>query len=485
MEEESKLQGPYIPFYKNPPTKTINLDDLETLCFKRVATLKLIELESEAGDEFENIHKRLKKKLQDQGVDIMLNHVRDAKTIEEDNIAHFMLRLAYCRTDEHRRWLILQETRLFRHILYAQTEKDQVKLKGLLKEKKLEYEEVNKDEWIKLRSKILRDTTHQEKYDDKMKQLETTHLYDDRANLQLEINDLDKIDEKLRNEYFKFDFLKGLALVGSRKCFVHSGFIYLHSSQLFTIIAEEFRKELRDVLQYTYRHMGQIIKDPRMQELLKYVSRKEVLEFEYDEKTKVSGKVNLATIDFFARSDHFPPCMKFLHEKLTEDHHLKHFGRLQYGLYLKGIGLSMDESMAFWKKKFAGKIDGEKFDKAYTYNIRHSYGKEGKRTDYTPWACGKIISQVPGANEYHGCPFKYFKDETMSDFLLKKYHLSSDQLIPIMEKKREGACQVACIKLWDATHEIDTKDNVGNHPNAYFSSSLECESLQESKGAKK
>lgn len=46
----------------------------------------------------------------------------------------------------------------------------------------------------------------------------------------------------------------------------------------------------------------------------------------------------------------------------------------------------MDESMQFWKKKFSGKMDGEKFDKQYSYNIRHSYGKEGKRTDYTPWS---------------------------------------------------------------------------------------------------
>lgn len=231
--------------------------------------------------------------------------------------------------------------------------------------------------------------------------------------------------------------------------------------------------------------MPAIVKDQRLAELLKYVSRKELLEFEYDEKTSVKGTVNLANIDFFAKSAHYPPCMKVLHEKLTDDHHLKHYGRLQYGLYIKGIGLSMDEGMNFWKHKFAGKIDGDKFDKIYGYNIRHSYGKEGKRTDYTPWSCSKIIAQIPGAGEYHGCPFKYFKDEVLSDFLLKKYHLSADQLLPIMDKKREGACQVSCIKLWDATHDIDTKDNVGNHPNAYFSSSLESENLRAEKSKPK
>lgn len=35
---------------------------------------------------------------------------------------------------------------------------------------------------------------------------------------------------------------------------------------------------------------------------------------------------------------HFPMCMRSLHENLRKDHHLKHFGRLQYGLFLKVLG---------------------------------------------------------------------------------------------------------------------------------------------------
>jgi DNA primase large subunit len=60
------------------------------------------------------------------------------------------------------------------------------------------------------------------------------------------------------------------------------------------------------------------------------------------------------------------------------------------------------------------KMDGDKFERNYSYNIRHMFGQEGKRNDYRPWNCNKVLNQqAPGQGEYHGCPFKTFGDENM------------------------------------------------------------------------
>ena len=61
---------------------------------------------------------------------------------------------------------------------------------------------------------------------------------------------------------------------------------------------------------------------------------------------------------------------------------------------MKGIGLTVDEAMQFWKQEFSKKgIDGDKFEKNYAYNIRHMFGQEGKRNDYKSWNCTKVINQ--------------------------------------------------------------------------------------------
>lgn len=73
-----------------------------------------------------------------------------------------------------------------------------------------------------------------------------------------------------------------------------------------------------------------------------------------------------------------------------------HTAASSQSIFSQGIGLPLEESLKFWRTEFGPKIPPDTFDKQYAYNVRHSYGKEGKRTEYTPHSCIKIISSVPG-----------------------------------------------------------------------------------------
>lgn len=77
--------------------------------------------------------------------------------------------------------------------------------------------------------------------------------------------------------------------------------------------------------------------------------------------------------------------MQHLHKKLRHDSHLKYGGRQQYGLFLKSVGLTLEDALAFWRRSFSGKVTDDKFQKEYAYNVRHNYGQEGKRANYAPF----------------------------------------------------------------------------------------------------
>lgn len=44
----------------------------------------------------------------------------------------------------------------------------------------------------------------------------------------------------------------------------------------------------------------------------------------------------------------------------------------------------MDEAVVFWRRMYGSTMSDDKFNKEYKYNIRHSYGQEGKRANYPP-----------------------------------------------------------------------------------------------------
>lgn len=99
--------------------------------------------------------------------------------------------------------------------------------------------------------------------------------------------------------------------------------------------------------------------------------------------------------------------MRVLHKALRKNHHLTHGGRIQYCLFLKGIGISLSDAMILWKNEFTKIMDEAMFNKEYSYQVRFAFGQEGSRRDYQPFTCLKIMESIVGPRDYHGCPFKH------------------------------------------------------------------------------
>ncbi|CAI5532711.1 unnamed protein product [Closterium sp. Naga37s-1] len=198
-------------------------------------------------------------------------------------------------------------------------------------------------------------------------------------------------------------------LVASRRVYLEKGFAFVPRDQLAAIVVGQFRAKLSKALVATNRKWLAHIQEDEQDRLTPVI---EALSTRYlgpdFSQPGETAEVSLRDLDVVARQS-FPLCMRHLFFKLREEHHLRHGGRMQLGLFLKGIGLRLEDALTFWRSEFSRKMGVERFDKEYAYAIRHNYGKEGKRTDYTPFSCVKVIMSTPGVGDHHGCPFKHLQ----------------------------------------------------------------------------
>ncbi|XP_062578501.1 DNA primase large subunit-like [Saccostrea cucullata] len=428
-----------LQFYKLPPTETISLQEFEEFAIERLKVLKAIENAGirymRGSDEYNALVEKEIKKTKLHRI-TRTDFSVDDNEYRMDHISHFILRLAYCRSEDLKRWFLQQELDLFRYRFTKETAEGKQKF---LQDNSLDYNPISEEE----KNKVLQDLI---------------------ASAGKNSSTADTV------EYFKVPFTEVLDLVRGRKVFLHKGFAYVPKDDMISILITHYRAHLSQQLALTSRALPQLEEDNRLLPMLSGLSKR-YLGQDYSSKKSNMGKITAEMIDTLSKQS-FPPCMQNLHQAMKRDHHLKHGGRMQYGLFLKGIGLSLEEALRFWKMEFTKIMDGEKFDKQYSYNIRHNYGKEGKRADYTPYSCNKIImSNAPGPGDNHGCPFRH----TDADLLAQKLRLqgiNKDFTEKIMKFTREGHYQIACKWYFDATHSgTDDPDTAINHPNQYFDES--------------
>ncbi|XP_076944999.1 putative DNA primase large subunit [Bidens hawaiensis] len=421
-----------LPLYRTAPVLEVRLEDFERFAVDRLIVLRGISdglARGKKPDDMEKLVRDLWK--------ANMRHPRASEDLNKDLISHFVLRLVYCRSEELRKWFLSMETTLFRYRFKLENS-DHL---ALMNELGITYEVVSATEFG------------------------DSNL---RENLNLVAR---SVNQPLPTPggLFKVSFEQVPELVATRKVFIQKGYAYVGVNQVVSFVVPHFRSHLSKALVLTNRKWTSMIREQEKDRLTPIVEAlaTSYLGPDYGQDREF-GEISLKDIDQVARTS-FPLCMQHLFNALREDHHLKHGGRMQLGLFLKGVGLKLDDALAFWKAEFSQKVGSERFDKEYAYGIRHNYGKEGKRTDYTPYSCQKIILSTPGVGDHHGCPYRHFSEENLRA-ALGNMGVSSRALEDIIEKAKTRHYQLACTLTFEALHNTSCDAGI-NHPNQYFSES--------------
>lgn len=455
-----------LSFYDLPPQGEITLEEFEKWAIDRLKILQEIQSCISRNKPVKEIAIIIKPQLQKllptttSTPDAFLER-------KKDYYSHYILRLCFCRTKELRESFVRSETLLFKIRFNMLTTADQTKFVQSLNLPLLQF--ISDEEKTQLAAQLYQTAS---------------------PLLQFQLNLNDEQQRKAyfaRERYIKLPFENVIELVGNRQVFIKDGFAYLPQFQQLNLLASEFSNNISESLIKTFQYLPRLNEDDRLLPILTHLSSGYTVT-DFDQTDGQFGdnsdnEINAESVWSPEIMKHYPLSVKYLLEGLKRNHHLRYNGRQQLSLFLKGIGLSADESLKFFAKAFTdgGNMTMDKFNKEYRYNFRHNYGLEGNRINYRPWDCRTILSKPrPGRGDYHGCPFRDWSHEKLTSEL-QKMNMTPSQISSVLDSCTKGEYTVANTKVFEFTHDFNGSDpdiddqTLIAHPNLYFERSRQLE----------
>lgn len=369
----------------------------------------------------------------------------DEETINNDKASHFLLALIMCKTDREINWFLRQESLLY-------------------------YCRIRKPKFGKPKYDMYKILSHLGL---------KLHLFD--ANNNNDNIDINKIrfrrKQSLKEKIYYIKFTEAIHLLPSRAYYLHKGNLYILEYDLPKLFIRVFQQNQKNILLKIKANAVNMEKDHRIKEII-LAFQKEKEKYRIQETVKITREVKndekIKTMDEVDKYSErcFPLCMCLIERHLNKYSHLMHQGRLQYTLFLKSAGLPIEEAIKFFQKKFEKKTTLAQFEKNYVYYIRHAYGLEGKKTNYLPYNCDKLINMNPPMGyECHGCPFRNYSGEDLGKILVT-CNLRDTDIEDILIKKSRKLYQMCCMKYFEGKFIGSSGERVSVHPNKYFTTAM-------------
>ena len=445
--------GKTLDLYDKKPEGEISMHEFEQFALDRKRVLSGIESAYSKGLKHEERKATIDKLLGQYLPERNWDEAQLTEDRRKDHVSHSILCFTYSRTRDLQNWLLRQEDRLFKHRFNALSL--DLRATVMCELRGADWNPITKEQYEDVKHKLLAVFGGRN-----MNMLESSYST---ANAEY----FHKIKEPWTHIY-TVPFEDVCALVRDRQVFLEGGKAYVLSRDLDAIASVSFCERLT-------RKLGRY--------------REEFEEKRHEERERLGplmvaipgadvcpplpahGQVMLRELPAVLEAS-APLCMRSSYSVLQSEHHLKDNGRRQFGLFLKGIGLSMADALLFWRKHFTN-VDGERFEKQYAYNIRHQYGQEGKRTNYKPYDCAKVIHAPLDTSGATGCPYRNHGPEKLRT-TLAKMGVAADVVKDVLAKRHEGQYKEACTQVFRALHKNSNFKDVVQHPNQYFSESRKC-----------
>ncbi|KAE8540423.1 hypothetical protein D1P53_003369 [Cryptococcus gattii VGV] len=428
-----------LNFYERPPALDITLEEFETCAISRLRVLSHIESLSHRSLPYSQVASGIATYAK-MHLPLSSNTARNVNLDEErrrDEIGHWVLRLAFCRSPDLRQRFVRSELALFKSRFETDDKNERA---VFLKSLSFNYDTVDEDE--------------KKLFKTELQQMLPKGTKEDAAS----------------ETWFKVPWYTVPDLVGARRVLVKGGLAFVPQSLQLSLVLQAFADRLEKALEFTAKNLPRLDEDERLGPVIdhlasSFLSGIGASDYQPSNELGDGMTVTADTIDDVARK-HFPPSL----------------GSPAVNV---GLGLPLDQAILFWRRSYGTSMTDDKFNKEYKYNIRHSYGQEGRRANYPPKNCQQILTQdQPGTQDSHGCPFRHFSPENLTAFLTNTYpdHFSrtSPEMRDVLDSVKASHYHLACTRVFEVTHGVKKGEGLGNgesvsHPNKWADRSRELE----------
>jgi len=246
-----------------------------------------------------------------------------------------------------------------------------------------------------------------------------------------------------RNNSIGVHFTCTPKMVGNRSALLKEGWVIAPIDNFTGSVKRAFEALLRERIKETGESLDRITR-ASIAEPIKEL--REELGRVIHRVGTMSDRIALGDYRLYTRQSLFPQCMLDLYNEVMNRGHITHQERLQLGLFLKNIGMSVEEQLLFWYERAVDNI-GLTYEQFVSgpagYQIRYMYGLEGGGTDYSAHKCESIQN-----NAY--CTFLHQSVQQIDESLRREFKNPSNKqqelitqlLRKVVDKKPSEACAI-------------------------------------------
>ena len=392
-----------MSFYLKPPRGDIALDKLEDLALKRWKFLLLLKEHCHSINEF---HEQL------------ANHGHLSESVMEntskDRVSHFILRLVMskCQDYDLLAKFIDNESLLYKYRL----------------------EEMFHEDIIKSIKEVIRHLISIQESDDHLIEISKA------LNIILENNMLNDDGLNSKENEFKIPFQLVPKLVSKRQVDLEMGQAKINCENVIPFLHCIFSY----LLKIGVHKMSEtcLYGDEDDKRILILIERiKGFISVPYNIQDSNSETIKAIDIEHIS-SQNFPLCMQKANQHLKKHNRLGHHARIAYTLFLKEIGLSLEESLKFWSAYYSKNIKNQdtkcthswqENHKKFDYSIRHLYGTVGGGKNYSAHSCNSIADRSTSVNDELTCPFHDLDIEDLGQLLSQEFKANEVQVSNILK----------------------------------------------------